>query len=289
MSHIPVSALITTFNEVDQIEECLKSVLWADEVRVVDSYSTDGTIELIRERFPQVRIEQHPYHGAASQMNFAADRATNDWVLFVDADERVTPELRDEILDLLKTKPPLWGYSIGRRNFMLGEEVHYSGLQRDRVTRLFHRQNARYPNRLVHTDLRVNGPIGRLNAPFLHYYIRSFDHMIGKMTRYGRLGATQLYLDGRRTGVMGILTHTFAKFFRDYVVNLGFLDGAAGLISVGIHVFYTFWKYAKLWELTRLESLGRPVPLPPIDDDPQRWQMPWETRAGERAGAPQRP
>lgn len=277
MTRLPVSALITTFNEVDQIEECIESALWADEIWVVDSFSTDGTVDIIREKFPQVRVEQHTYHGAASQKNYTIDRAANDWVLFIDADERVTPGLRDEVSRLLESAPGYWGYSIGRRNFMLGKEVRYSGLQRDRVTRLFNRRNARYPNRRVHTDLVVNGPVGKLNEKFLHYYIRSFDHMIEKMTRYGMWGATQLYMEGRRTSSWGIFSHSMAKFFRDYVINLGFLDGTAGLISVGMHVYYTFWKYSKLWEFTRLETLGLPLPLPPMDENQDRWAMPWET------------
>jgi len=276
MTRIPISALVTTYNEADQIEDCLRSIEWADEILVLDSHSTDRTVEIIREKFPRARIEQHPYLGAASQKNLTIDRASNDWILFVDADERVTPELRDEVLALMQDQPRLWAWSIGRRNFMLGQEVRYSGLQRDRVTRLFHRKHARYPNRRVHADLRVDGPTGRLEAKFLHFYIRSFDHMIEKMTRYGLWGATQLYLDGHRTSAMPILGHSLAKFFRDYVINLGFLDGTAGLISVGMHVYYTFWKYSKLWEFTRLAKLGKPIPLPPLDQESE-WKMPWES------------
>lgn len=280
MSRPPVTALIHVLNEIENIDDCIASVEWADEIYVMDSFSTDGTVERIRERYPRVRLEQRQYLGAASQKNYAIDRAANDWVLVVDADERITPPLRDEILRTLEGGLDRWAYSIGRRNFMLGGEVRYSGLQRDRVTRLFHRGHARYPNRRVHADLLVDGEAGALREKMLHFYIRSFDHMIAKMTRYANWGAAQMFIDGKTTGIPGVLGHTVARFVRDYVLNLGFLDGTRGVISVGMHVYYTFWKYAKLWELTELRRLGKPVPLPELDQEGERWELPWKRSDG---------
>jgi len=273
---VPITAIITTFNEIEFIEDCIRSVEWADEIYLIDSFSSDGTVELIRSRFARVRLEQRQYLGAASQKNYAIDRAAHDWIFYIDADERVTPELRDELQRTLQGPLDLWAYSVGRRNFILGQEVRYSGLQRDRVTRLFHRKHARYPNRRVHADLVVDGATGRLEHKMLHFYVRSFDHMIAKMTRYANWGAAQMFLDGQTTSAAGIFGHTIAKFVRDYIVNLGFLDGARGLISVGMHVYYTFWKYSKLWEMTQLKRLGRNVPLPRLDEEEGRWEMPWE-------------
>ena len=270
-----VTALIHTLNERDYIEDCIRSVEWADEIYLMDSFSTDGTVEFVRDAFPRVRIEQREYLGAASQKNYAIDRATHDWIFVIDADERVTPPLRKEIVRTLETTPELWAYSVGRLNFMMGKPVRFSGLQRDRVTRLFHRGHARYPNKRVHADLLVDGATGRLNHKMDHYYIRSFDHMIAKMTRYANWGAAQMFLDGRTTSAWGIFSHTVAKFFRDFIVNLGFLDGVRGLISVGMHAYYTFWKYAKLWELTQLKRMGKEVPLPKLDEEEGRWELPW--------------
>lgn len=275
MGRPPVSAIIHTLNEIENIEDCIRSVEWADEIYLMDSFSTDGTVELVRTKFPRVRVEQREYLGAASQKNYAIDRAAHDWIFVIDADERVMPELRDEILRTLSGPLDHWAYSVGRRNFMLGQEVKYSGLQRDRVTRLFHRGHARYPNKRVHADLVVDGPTFDLRHKMLHFYIRTFDHMIAKMTRYANWAAAQMYIDGKTTGLWGIFSHTFGKFVRDYIVNLGFLDGTRGLISVGMHVYYTFWKYAKLWELTQLKRLGKPVPLPKLDEEEGRWELPW--------------
>ncbi len=270
-----VSVIIHTLNEIEQIEDCLRTVEWADEIYLVDSLSTDGTVARVREKFPQARIEEREYLGAASTKNYAIDRAANDWIYVIDADERVTPELRDELLRTLEGPLDVWAYSVGRRNFMLGKEVRFSGLQRDRVTRLFHREHARYPNKRVHADLLVDGATRDLRHKMLHFYIRSFDHMIAKMTRYANWSAAQMFIDGKTTGVWGIFSHTIGKFVRDYILNLGFLDGVRGLISVGMHVYYTFWKYAKLWEFRQLERLGKKVPLPKLDEEGERWELPW--------------
>src|SRR6266550_2479403 len=197
---------------------------------------------------PRVRLEQREYLGAASAKNYAIDRAAHDWIFVIDSDERVTPKLRDEILRTLDGPLDKWAYSVGRLNFMFGKPVRFSGLQRDRVTRLFHRGHARYPNKRVHADLLVDGATGRLNARMDHYYIRTFDHMIAKMTRYANWGAAQMFIDGKTTNLLGIL------------------GGTRGLISVSMHVCYTFWKYAKLWELTQLKRQGKPVPLPKLDE-----------------------
>lgn len=272
---LPITVLVHTYNEADQILECLRAVEWADEIYLLDSFSTDGTIDLVRKNFPGVRIEQRKSLGSAAQKNYGMDRAAHDWILVIDADERVTPELRAEIETLLQSPPPVWAYSIGRRNFVLGQEVRYSGLQRDRVTRLFHRKHARYPNRLVHAELVVDGGIGMVNEKLLHYYVRSFEHMANKMTRYGVWGAAQMYINGRTTSVFQIFGHALGRFLRDYFLNLGILDGTRGLILVGFHTYYSFWKYAKLWELNELHRIGRPVPLPEVDNAAERWARPW--------------
>jgi len=277
MPRVPVTAILHTLNELENIDDCLRSIEWADEIYLIDTFSTDGTVERVRERFPRVRLEQREYLGAASTKNYAIDRARHDWIFVIDADERVTPKLRDELQRTLDGPLDKWAYSVGRLNFMLGQPVRYSGLQRDRVTRLFHRGHARYPNKRVHADLVVDGPTGALTQKMDHYYIRSFDHMIAKMTRYANWGAAQMYIDGKTTSLGGILGHPIGKFFRDFIVNGGFLDGTRGLISVGMHVYYTFWKYAKLWELTQLRKMGKPVPLPKLDEGEGRWELPWKT------------
>ena len=272
-----VSALVLTRNEIDQVAGCLASLSWADEIFVVDSYSTDGTPEMIREQFPHVRLEQHEYFGAGAQRNFALDRLAHDWVFVLDADERVTPEARDEILAILE-HPRHWAWEVRRRNFILDCEARYGGLQRDWVTRLFHRGHARYQNRRVHAEVDVDGEIGRMKGALLHYYVRSLDHMAEKMTRYAVWGAANQFREGRRGPFWKILLRPAWRFTRDYLAWRGFLDGMPGIVVAGLHVFYTFFKYAKLWEFTMQERLGAPVTLPAFDAEAARWAKPWETR-----------
>jgi glycosyltransferase involved in cell wall biosynthesis len=274
---LEVSALVLTHNEIDQIGDCLASLSWADEIFVVDSFSTDGTPELIRERFPHVRLEQREYFGAGAQRNFALDRLAHDWVFVLDADERVTAGARDEILAILE-HPEHWAWEIRRRNFILDCEARYGGLHRDWVTRLFHRRHARYQNRRVHAEVDVDGKIGKIKGTLLHFYVRSLDHMAAKMMRYAVWGAANQFREGRRGPFWKILLRPAWRFGRDYIAWRGFLDGMPGIIVAGLHVSYTFFKYAKLWEFTLRERLGEPVNLPAFDAEAERWARPWETR-----------
>lgn len=276
MPRPPLTAIVHTLNEADQIADCIRTIQWADEVYLLDSFSTDGTVDIVRDEFPQVRIEQRRSLGSAAQKNYGIDHATNDWIFIIDADERAPEALRDEILKTLEA-PVFRAYSIGRRNFVLGQEVHYSQLQRDRVTRLFHRRHGRYPNLRVHAELEVNGEVGRLREKYIHYYIRSLDHQVAKMTRYGEWGAAQQFIEGKRLYTTNpILTHTFARLIRDFVFNRGFLDGAAGMVTVGLHTWYTFWKYAKLWEYSLRERDGLEIELPEMETESEVWAKPWE-------------
>jgi glycosyltransferase involved in cell wall biosynthesis len=270
-----ITAMIMTFNEADQIEECLRSLEWCDEILLIDSFSTDGTVELVRAAFPRVRIEQHEYFGCGAQRNWGLKRVATEWILAVDADERVTPELRDEILRTVE-KPGFWAYEILRLNYVYDTAVRRGGLQRDWVTRLFHRDHAIWQRKRVHAELDVDGPKGRMRGLLLHYYVRSFNHMVEKMTRYATWSAAHKFRRGQRASTFQLWAHPTGRFLRDYVLWRGFMDGAPGLILTGLHVYYAFWKYAKLWEFTRLERMGRPVPLPRFDDDEATWARPWK-------------
>ncbi|HEY0592935.1 MAG TPA: hypothetical protein VGF40_14275, partial [Thermoanaerobaculia bacterium] len=160
----------------------------------------------------------------------------------------------------------------------LGREMRFSGLQHDRVTRLFHRGHARYPNRRVHADLVVDGPVEVLRNRFDHLYVRSLDHMVAKMTRYGGWAAAQLWVDGRRAGISQVLLRPLGRFLREYVLQQGFRDGIRGLVVVGLHTFYVFWKYARLWEIGWRQKNGLPLDLPEMETDPAIWRRPWEQK-----------
>lgn len=282
MSRKKLTVLITTFNESEFIEECIRSVEWADEVYLIDSNSTDTTLEIVRGKFPKVRIEVREYLGAAAQKNHGIDHASNDWVFVIDADERVSPDLRYEILEILNGQPDYWAYTVYRLNFILGKQVSWGNMGRDHVTRLFHKKHARYPNKRVHADMLVEGPIGVLNARLVHFYVRSFQHMAARMQRYAYWNAAQKFVEGKRCGLGPIVTNSLWRFFRDYFLFGGFLDGRLGIVVAGMESYYTFLKYLYLWEYTLLEKQNKPIALPDFDTQKEIWQNPWQQQGEER-------
>ena len=243
----PLTALIPTYNEEANIGECLASVSWCDEILVVDSFSTDRTVEIARQA--GARILVHDYINSASQKNWAIPQALHEMVLVVDADERVTPELRREIETLLGEGPKADGYAIRRVNFFLGRQVRHGGWESDRVIRLFRRDRARYQQREVHAEVEAQGPVAQLSAPLLHYTFRSFAQYWPKIQRYSDWGASQAFREGRRAGFGSVLLRPAGRFLKMYLLRLGFLDGVHGLVLCMLSAFSVYLKYAKLWEM----------------------------------------
>ena len=274
----PISVLVTTFNESEYIEECLRSVEWADEIFLIDSFSTDGTVDLVKEKFPDVRIETRKYYGAAAQKNYGIDHATHDWILVIDADERVTLELKEEIAGLLNGEPEFWGYNINRENLVLGKRVGWGNFKRDQVIRFFHKYHARYPNLRVHADMTVDGPVGKLKGKLTHHYVRSFHHMAARMDRYAYWSASQKFVDGKRCGLRRVALDPICRFLRDYLLRGGFLDGNIGLYLAVMESYYAFLKYLYLWELGRLEKMNKTINLPEFQTEQKLWDYPWENK-----------
>jgi glycosyltransferase involved in cell wall biosynthesis len=251
MSRRLLTALIPAFNEEETLPECLASVAFADEVYVVDSFSTDRTVELAEAA--GARVEQHEYGYSAAQKNWAIPRASHDWVLLVDADERVTPALAEEIQGLLQEGPRADGYWIRRDNYFLGRRVRHGGWESDRVIRLFRRDLARYQDREVHAEIDLPGPLPCLGGRLEHHTFRSFSQYLPKLDRYSRWGASQAYTDGKRAGAGTVLGHTVGRFVKMYLLRGGFLDGGRGLVLSGLAAFAVYLKYARLWERTLAE------------------------------------
>jgi glycosyltransferase involved in cell wall biosynthesis len=276
-----LSVIITTFNEEVNIADCIESVAWADEILVVDSFSTDRTVEVAK-RYP-VRLLQREYYGSAAQKNWAIDRVEHGWVLIVDADERVTVPLAAEILVLLTRSPQVDGYYIRRENVFIDRVMRHSGWSTDKVIRLFRRDKGRYPNRRVHADLAIEGPTPELDHPFLHYTFRSFGQYFDKFLNYAEWGAAQAFREGRTVGVLEIAGRPFWRFFRTYFLQLGFLDGLHGLVLCTLQSFGVFLKYARLWEYRLRTRRGEVIKLPAFDEDPRTWQR----QEGEDGGDPE--
>lgn len=247
-----LTAIVTTLNEEGNIGECLATLSFADEILVVDSYSTDGTVA-IAAAFSGVRVLQHEYAGNGPQCNWAMDQAAHPWVLIVDADERVTPALAREIRDLLETGPSADQYFLRRDNIFLGRVIRHSGWGQDRLVRLLRSGSARYPEQRVHADIHPDGPTPTLDAPLLHHTFRSMPQYLEKLHRYAEWGARDLAQEGRSAGLPEIALRPAWRFFRMFVLEAGFLDGLHGFVVCALQSYGVFLKWARLWEIRRSE------------------------------------
>jgi len=243
-----LTALIPSFNEEGNIGNCLESVKWADEILVVDSFSSDRTIEIARKYTD--RIIQHEYINSAAQKNWAIPQASHEWVLIVDSDERVTPELRAEIELILEGNPSNSGFYIPRKNFFLGCEVKHGGwgYKNDLNIRLFMRDRGRYEEKEVHADMIIDGSVGMMKEPFIHYSYNSLDQYIRKMKRYTDWAAIDVCKKHKQIGAAHLLFRPCFTFFKMYVLKAGFLDGIRGIILAVLSSYYVYIKYAKAWE-----------------------------------------
>jgi len=244
---VPVTATVITFNEAANIEAALASLSWADEIIVVDSESTDRTTEIARKFTDKVIVR--PWPGYVAQKNFAADRASHDWIFSLDADERVTPELAAEIKTTLAREPIAAGYRLPRVTFHLGRWMRSTDWYPDYQLRLYDRRRARWAGKYVHESVKADGPVEYLRSELQHYAYRDRAHHLETMDRYTTLAAKQMFEEGRRAGLFHVIVHPPAAFFRNYVLRGGFRDGKAGLIVSAMNARYVRLKFAKLREL----------------------------------------
>jgi glycosyltransferase involved in cell wall biosynthesis len=244
---VPLTVVIPTLNEADQLADCVERTNWADEVIVADAGSTDATVSLARRLGARVLEQTGPT--IAAQRNAAIASARNQWILAVDADERVTPELQEEIDRVLRA-PSHSAYRIRRRNFYLGRELRRGHWGKDWVTRLFTRDR-RYIERRVHERLESVAEPGRLEACLDHIPYRDLSHQLDKMNRYARWGAEDLFQEGRRAGVWDLTGRPLGRFLRSYLLQGSCWDGRSGLVASSLGAYTAFLKYAHLWALER--------------------------------------
>ena len=247
-----ISATIITFNEAENIRAACESVAWADEVLVVDSESTDATREIAAEC--GARVVRRPWPGFAAQKQFAAEEAANDWVFSLDADERVSPELRASIEDLLYTPDDRLadGYRVARRAFYMNRWIRGGGWYPDHQLRLYRRTRGRWEGAHVHESVKLSagGRVATLAGDLLHYTARDASHhhrMIGE--RYAPLSALQMFERGRRTSPLRIAAAGPLAFARSYVLKAGWRDGIAGLCIARFAAHHAFLKNVLLWEM----------------------------------------
>jgi glycosyltransferase involved in cell wall biosynthesis len=243
-----LSVIMITKNEVQNIKACLDSVHFADEVVIVDNESTDGTIELARAAGATV-IVTNDWPGFGPQKSRALAAANGQWILSIDADERITPELEKEILQIIRDPNAADAYDISRRSWYCGRFIKHSGWTPDYVTRLFKRGKAQFTDHLVHERLVASGTVKQLKNVMLHYSYRNFSQVLQKVDNYSTLNAKQSYAKGKRAGIGTALLHGFWAFFRTYFIKRGILDGAHGIALAISNAETSYYRYLKLWLL----------------------------------------
>jgi glycosyltransferase involved in cell wall biosynthesis len=241
--------VVITYNEEDRLRRCLESVAWADEIVVVDSGSDDKTIEIAHGFTDEVTIR--PWTGFASQKNFGLERATGEWVLSLDADEEVSPELRRAIAEVLSSDGPVDGFRIARQNIFWGRWVRHGRLYPDWQVRLFRRGRGRFVERDVHESVEVTGSLGQLSGDLVHRSYRDIADFLTRTNRYSSLAADAWVRSGHPFSGAGLVLRPLGRFFSMYVLHAGFLDGWRGFLLAVLYGYYVFIRSVKIWE--RLE------------------------------------
>ncbi|MBI4843337.1 MAG: glycosyltransferase family 2 protein [Nitrospirae bacterium] len=244
-----LSVAIITYNEEENIREALESVKWADEIIVVDSFSTDNTTDICREYTNKVYLREWP--GFAAQKNNAISLTTQPWVLILDSDERVSQDLKAEIIKAMTGHDAADGYYIPRKNFFSGRWIRHGGWWPDFTLRLFKREKGGIPERKVHEAIQVNGKTAYLENPIIHYTYKNIDDFRKRMEKYSSLAAEELSKSGKSPSILNLILRPPATFIRMYLIRLGILDGLYGIILAWLYSVYTFKKYYKFRKLLK--------------------------------------
>lgn len=256
-----ITAIIPTFNEEVHIKAAIESVCWCDEIIVVDSFSTDKTVEIVK-TFPQVRLLQREYGYSASQKNWTIPQASHNWIFLLDADERPTPELVEEIKSTINSKTKYSGFWIYRRNNFMGKRIDYSGWQSDKVVRLFKRDDCKYQDKKVHAEIESTGEISILKEKLIHYTYKDLTSYLKKADRYTTWGAMDRFQkfqkQGKKIGILYLFFRPFGRFLRHYFLRLGILDGTHGFVVSAMAAFNVFIRAVKIWRLQNGENLEDP-------------------------------
>ena len=243
-----LSAIVITLNEAANIGECLDALAFCDERIVVDSGSSDGTVDMARGK--GARVESRGFAGFGPQKNYALSLASGDWVLSIDADERVTPELAAAITAALADSHAD-GFAFPRRSSFCGRPMRHSGWYPDYVLRLFRRGKARFDDALVHERVICDGPVKRLAPPLVHHPVQKLEDALSRMDRYSTASAAALVASGRRVSFLAGIGHGLYTFLKSYVLRLGFLDGAEGFLLAVANAEGSYYRYMKAWLATR--------------------------------------
>ncbi len=249
-----ISGLIITLNEANNIAEVINNLDFVDEIVIVDSFSNDETAE-IAQQFPKVKFIQNAFDNFTDQRNLALDHAKHEWVLFLDADERLTPELTEEVISEITSTETADAYFFKRKFMFKQQPLHFSGWQTDKNIRLFKKSKCRYTKeRLVHEILNVKGSTKTLNHQLIHFSYIDYESYKAKMKSYAKLKAKELFLKGVKPNFFHFYIKPAYKFIHAYLIRLGFLDGKKGLIICYLNALSVFHRYPELKQLNQQEQ-----------------------------------
>ncbi|MBI4698866.1 MAG: glycosyltransferase family 2 protein [Nitrospirae bacterium] len=248
-----LSIAIITHNEEGNIRDALESVRWAEEIVVIDANSSDRTQDICREYTD--KVYSFEWAGFSAQKNKAVSLTTQPWVFVLDADERFTDALKEEVTGLLGGNPSMEGYYVSRKNYFAKKWIRHGGWWPDHTLRLFRREKGVFESREVHESVKVNGETGYLKNPIEHYTYKDIDDFLKRMQDYSTLSAKELYKKGRRANILDIVVRPVATFIRMYFLQLGMLDGFYGIILACLYSVYTFKKYSKLKKMWKQENV----------------------------------
>ncbi|MCF6346906.1 MAG: glycosyltransferase family 2 protein [Flavobacteriaceae bacterium] len=244
-----LSVLIITLNEIENIDSLIKNVSFADEIIVVDSFSSDGTVEAVK-RYNNVRLIQHEFVNFSNQRNFALEQATNDWVLFIDADERISTDLQYEIIDTLKNPGNIVAYGFYRKFYFKNIPIKFSGYQTDKVFRLFNKNYVAYNReKLVHETLHINGKSKIVTNILDHYSYINDESYKEKLIKYAKLRAEELYLKKLKPNFFHFYIKPAYRFLYHFIIRFGFLDGKKGYKISRLNAFGVQQRYVELRKL----------------------------------------
>ncbi|QTA80185.1 Putative lipopolysaccharide core biosynthesis glycosyltransferase, WaaE-like [Desulfonema limicola] len=244
---MPLSIAIITYNEADRISHCLESVLFADEIVVVDSFSTDNTIEIAQNFGCKVLTQKWP--GFSRQKQFAVDNCKNDWVLILDADEQIPEQTAEEIKKITaEPEKEIYAYNFLRKNFLHGRWIKHCGWWPNRVTRLVNKKHGNFDDRPVHEKWICSGPVKKLDLFIEHYSFRNYEDMINKMQTYSSLAAKEMKQQDKKIRWWSPISHGMWMFFKTYILETGFMEGFDGLVISLLNAQGSFMKYAKAYE-----------------------------------------
>ncbi|TDO72789.1 glycosyltransferase involved in cell wall biosynthesis [Flavobacterium chryseum] len=245
-----LSVLIITLNEERYIKSLLEDIDFADEIIVIDSYSTDQTVAIVNS-FQNAKLIQNKFVNYTLQRNFGLDQAKNSWILFIDADEKLTPNLKSEILETINESNAANAYLIYRTFMFKKRKLRFSGWQTDKIFRLFKKSNCRYTeDRMVHEKLIVNGRVATLKNKIIHYSYTSYQDYKTKMYNYGILKAHEKHKKGQKPTYLKLVFHPTYTFLYQYLIRLGILDGTKGITICYLNAYSIFIRYKELYRIT---------------------------------------